>query len=88
MLRRGRTHLGRHTPVQTRCRCMRANVSPLDQVGVTALQQFIVDAYAQIESERLQCMRRGQDRMRADNYKDLRETIGNQDGELGMLDRK
>ena len=53
MPRRGRTNLGRHTPVERRCRRMRANVPPPDQADVTSLQQFIVDAYAKIESERL-----------------------------------
>ena len=64
---------------------MRANVSPLDldQADVTALQQLIVDAYAQIESERLQFLRREQDYLRPDNYKDLQETIVK-----GMLDRR
>ena len=56
---------------------MRAYVPALDQADVTALQQFIVDAYAKIESERLKFLRREQDHLRADNYKDLRENIVN-----------
>ena len=48
---------------------MRANVPPLDQADVTALQQLIVDAYAKIESERLQFLRREQDHLWADYYK-------------------
>ena len=64
---RGRTHLGRHTPVQGRYRHIRANVSPLDQADVTNLQQFIVDAYAKLESERLQFLRREKDHLMADN---------------------
>ena len=35
-------------------RRMRAHVPSLDQVDITALQQFIVDAYAKIEPGRLQ----------------------------------
>ena len=78
MPRRGRTNLGRHTPVQRRCRRMRDYVPPLDQADFTSLQRFIVDAYAKIESERLQFLRREQGHQRADNCKDLRETIVNQ----------
>ena len=79
MPRRRRTTLGMHTPVQRRCWLMRANVPPLDQADVTALQPFIGDAYAKIASERLQFLRREQDHLRADSCKDLRETIVNQD---------
>ena len=32
---------------------MTDNVPPLDQIDVTSLQQFIVDAYAKIESEHI-----------------------------------
>ena len=39
------------------------------------LQQFMVDASAKIECERLQYIRREQKRLRADNYQDLRDTI-------------
>ena len=39
------------------------------------LQQFMVDAYAKIECERFQYIRREQKRLRADNYQDLRDTI-------------
>ena len=60
---------------------MRVNVPPLDQTDVTASQHFIVDAYAKIESERLQFLRREQDHLRTDKYKDLWETIVNQDGD-------
>ncbi|RUS83570.1 hypothetical protein EGW08_008676 [Elysia chlorotica] len=45
------------------------------------LQQFMVDAYAKIESERLQFLR-------ADNYKDLRDTIVNQDGDPRNVGQK
>lgn len=43
-------------------------------------QQYIVDAYAKIECERLQFIRREQKRLRADNYQELRDTIVNADG--------
>ena len=56
----------------------RSDTRPAD---VTALQQFIVDAHAKIESECLQFLRREQDHLRADNYKDFRETTANQDGD-------
>ena len=60
---------------------MRAYVPTLDQAGLTALQQFIVDAYENTLSERLQFVRREQDHLRVDNYKDFRETIVNQEME-------
>ena len=72
--------MGRYTPVQRRCRRMRASVPPLDQADVTALQQFII-VYAKIESERQQFLRREWDPLKIDNYKDLWETIVNQDGD-------
>ena len=50
-----------------------------NQTDVTALQPFIVDAYAKMESERLQFLRREQDHLKAHNYKDLLETMVNQD---------
>ena len=77
-------------PVPRRCRRMRANVPTLDldQADVTTLQQFIVDAYVKIESECLQFLRREQDHLRADNYKDLWETIVNQDGDPGNVGQK
>ena len=43
-------------------------------------QQYIVDAYAKIECERLQFIRREQKRLRADSYQELRDTIINTDG--------
>ena len=67
---------------------MRANVPPLDQTDVTALQQFIVDAYAKVESERPHFLRREQNHLRADNYKDLRQTIVNQDGDPGYVGQR
>ena len=77
--------MGKNTPFQRRCwrmRAMRANVPSPDQADVIALQQFVVDAYAKIESERLQFLRREQYHLRADNEPDLLETIFNQDGDL------
>ena len=67
---------------------MRATVPPLDQADVTTSQQIIVDAYAKTEFERLQFLRREQDHLRADNYKDLRETIVNQDGDPRNVGQK
>ena len=67
---------------------MRANVPPLDQADVTALQQFIVGAYAKFKFERLQFLKREQDHLRADNYKDLRENILNQNGEPRNVGQK
>ena len=49
---------------------------------------YIVDAHAKIESERLQFLRREQDHLRADNYKDLRETIVNQEGDPRNVEQK
>ena len=54
---------------------MRANVPQLDQ---EALQRSIVDAYTKNEYERLEFLRREHDHLSADNYKDFRETIVNQ----------
>ena len=67
---------------------MRANVPQLDQAGVSASQQLIVDAYAKIESERLQFLKKEQDHLRADNYKALRETIAYQDGDAWNVGQK
>ena len=67
---------------------MRANAPLLDQADVTALQQFIVDAYAKIESERLQFLRGEQDHLRADKYKDLREIIETIVETLEVLNRR
>ena len=52
------------------------------------LQQFIVDAYEKIESERLQYLRREQGGLRADRYRDLRETIVNQDEDSRNVGQK
>ena len=42
----------------------------------------------QFESERLQFLRREQDYLRADNCKDLRETIVNQDGDPTNVEQR
>ena len=81
MLSSGLTNLSRHSPVQRHCRRMRANIPPLDQAHLTASQQFNVDVDAKIEFERLQFLRREQEHLRVDNYKDLWETIVNHDGD-------
>ena len=47
-----------------------------------------VDAYAKIESERLQYLRREQGGLRADSYRDLWETIVNQDGDPRNVGQK
>ena len=38
-------------------------------------QQYLVDAYRKIETERLQFLRREQTALRADCYQDLRDAI-------------
>ena len=82
--------MGRHTSAQRRYQRTRANAPPLDldQADVTALEQFIVDACAKIESERLQFLGREQNHLRADNYKGFRETIVNQDGDPRNVGQK
>ena len=52
------------------------------------LQQFIVDAYAKIECEHLQFLEREQGRLRSYNYRDLRHTIVNQDGDPRNVEQK
>ena len=45
------------------------------------LQQYLVDAYCKIETERLQFLRREQTALRADYYQDLRDAILYRDGD-------
>ena len=52
------------------------------------LQQFIVDVYAKIECERLQFLRREQSTLRADNYRDLRDTLFSTDGDPRNVGQK
>ena len=44
-------------------------------LGRRLLQQFMVDVYAKVETERLQHLRREQSALRADNYKELHDAI-------------
>ena len=44
-------------------------------------QQFLVDAYCKIETERLQFLRREQKALRADCYQDLRDAMVDGDGD-------
>ena len=52
------------------------------------LQQFIVDAYSKIESERLQYLRKEQGGLKADSFRDLRENIANQDEDSRNVGQK
>lgn len=52
------------------------------------LQQFMVDVYAKIESERLQFLRREQGALRADNYKELHDAIVAGDGDPTNVGQK
>ena len=52
------------------------------------LQQVMVEAYAKIECERPQYIRREQKRLRADNYQDLRDTIVNSDGNTNNVGQR
>lgn len=52
------------------------------------LQQFTVDSYAKIETERLQFLCREQRQLRADNYNQLRDTFLHQDGNPGNVGQK
>ena len=52
------------------------------------LQQFIVDAYGKIESERLQYLRRELCGLRADSYRGLRETVVSQDEDSKTVGQK
>ena len=44
-------------------------------------QQYLVDVYCKIETERLQFLRREQTALRTDCYQDLRDTILDGDGD-------
>ena len=52
------------------------------------LQQFFVDVYAKIESERLQFLRREQKSLRAENYKELHDAIVSGDGDPRNVGQK
>ena len=51
-------------------------------------QQFLVDAYCKIETERLQFLRREQTALRADCYQDLRDAILDGDGDPRNVGRR
>ena len=59
---------------------VRQNVSVLLKAK-RLFQQFLVDAYCKIETERLQFLRREQTALRADCYQDLRDAILDGDGD-------
>ena len=46
--------------------------------------QYLVDMYAKIETERLNFIKNNQMQLRADNYIHLRDTIGRQDTDLTL----
>ena len=51
-------------------------------------QQYLVDAYCKIETERLQFLRREQTALRADCYQDLRDAILDGDGDPNNVGRR
>ena len=51
-------------------------------------QQYLVDAYCKIETERLQFLRREQASLRADCYQDLRDAILDGDGDPSNVGRR
>ena len=59
---------------------VRQNVSVLLRAK-RLFQQFLVDAYCKIETERLKFLRREQTQLRADCYRDLRDAILDSDGD-------
>ena len=59
---------------------VRQNVSVLLQAK-RLFQQYLVDAYCKIETERLQFLRRDQTALQADCYQDLRDAILDGDGD-------
>ena len=59
---------------------IRQNVSVLLRVK-RLFQQYLVDAYCKIETERLQFLRCEQTALRADCYQDLRDAILDRDGD-------
>ena len=62
---------------------VRENVSVLLRAK-RLFQQYLVDAYCKIETERLQFLRREQTALRADCYQDLRDAILEGDGDRGV----
>ena len=66
---------------------IRQNVSVLLRAK-RLFQQYLVDAYCKIETERLQFLRREQTTLRADCYQDLRDAILDQDGDPNNVGRR
>jgi len=66
---------------------VRQNVSVLLRAK-RLFQQFLVDAYCKIETERLQFLRREQKALRADCYQDLRDAIVDGDGDPSNVGRR
>ena len=66
---------------------VRQNVSVLLRAK-RLFQQFLVDAYCKIETERLQFLRREQTALRADCYQDLRDAILDSDGDPRNVGRR
>ena len=66
---------------------IRQNVSVLLRAK-RLFQQYLVDAYCKIETERLQFLRREQTTLRADCYQDLRDAILDRDGDPNNVGRR
>ena len=66
---------------------VRQNVSVLLRAK-RLFQQYLVDAYCKIETERLQFLRLEQTSLRADCYKDLRDAILDGDGDPSNVGRR
>ena len=66
---------------------VRQNVSVLLRAK-RLFQQFLVDAYCKIETERLQFLRREQTALRADCYQNLRDAILESDGDPRNVGRR
>ncbi|KAG7177471.1 putative Helitron helicase-like domain at N-terminus-containing protein 2 [Homarus americanus] len=57
-------------------------------LGRRLFQQFLVDAYCKIETERLKFWRREQQSLRAENYSDLRDSLLAADGDPNQVGRR
>ena len=51
-------------------------------------QQFLVDSYSKIETERLQFLRREQKSLHADSYQDLRDALLDRDNDPSNVGRR
>ena len=56
--------------------------------GRKVLQQFVVDMYCKIESERLSFIRAEQKKLRADSYSTLRDSLVSGDGDPGNVGQR